>query len=209
MLSLAPYSAGELSHVAAGLIGAAAVAIYPALLEYQGMLMSEPLAATLLSGAVWRCSGQADREAAGAGCCRACCWAPRRWCVRSTWGSPSCWRWSSSPAAPVPTGAAAWRRRRSCWPGSRSSSPPGRSATPSPRPRGADLDRRRPGPLRRHLPAFRRRPGEGRRRGRRPPPGLFGPDALSGCGSSRSSPASPPSRYPDLETDQALCAHGP
>jgi 4-amino-4-deoxy-L-arabinose transferase-like glycosyltransferase len=37
---------------AAGLIGAAAVAIYPALLEYQGMLMGEPLAATLLSGAV-------------------------------------------------------------------------------------------------------------------------------------------------------------
>ena len=37
---------------AAGLIGAAAVAVYPALLEYQGMLMSEPLAAALLSGAV-------------------------------------------------------------------------------------------------------------------------------------------------------------
>jgi hypothetical protein len=37
---------------AAGLTAAAAVAIYPALLEYQGMLMSEPLAATLLSGAV-------------------------------------------------------------------------------------------------------------------------------------------------------------
>lgn len=36
----------------AGLIAAAAVAVYPALLEYQGMLMSEPLAATLLSGAV-------------------------------------------------------------------------------------------------------------------------------------------------------------
>ena len=36
----------------AGLIGAAAVAVYPALLEYQGMLMGEPLAATLLSGAV-------------------------------------------------------------------------------------------------------------------------------------------------------------
>jgi hypothetical protein len=33
-------------------MGAAAVAVYPALLEYQGMLMSEPLAATLLSGAV-------------------------------------------------------------------------------------------------------------------------------------------------------------
>jgi len=38
--------------VVAGLIGAAAVAVYPALLEYQGMLMSEPLAATLLAGAV-------------------------------------------------------------------------------------------------------------------------------------------------------------
>jgi hypothetical protein len=38
--------------IVAGLIGAAAVAIYPALLEYQGMLMSEPLAATLLSASV-------------------------------------------------------------------------------------------------------------------------------------------------------------
>jgi 4-amino-4-deoxy-L-arabinose transferase-like glycosyltransferase len=42
----------RLSGPAAGLIGAFAVAIYPALLEYQGMLMSEPLAASLLSGAV-------------------------------------------------------------------------------------------------------------------------------------------------------------
>jgi 4-amino-4-deoxy-L-arabinose transferase-like glycosyltransferase len=37
---------------AAGLVAAGAVAIYPALPEYQGMLMGEPLAATLLSGAV-------------------------------------------------------------------------------------------------------------------------------------------------------------
>lgn len=36
----------------AALAGALAVAIYPALLEYQGMLMGEPLAATLLSGGV-------------------------------------------------------------------------------------------------------------------------------------------------------------
>lgn len=36
----------------AALVGALVVAIYPALLEYQGMLMSEPLAATLLSGGV-------------------------------------------------------------------------------------------------------------------------------------------------------------
>lgn len=42
----------RLSGSAAGLIGAAAVAVYPAFLEYQGMLMSEPLAASLLSGAV-------------------------------------------------------------------------------------------------------------------------------------------------------------
>lgn len=34
------------------LIGALVAAIYPAFLEYQGMLMSEPLAATLLSGGV-------------------------------------------------------------------------------------------------------------------------------------------------------------
>jgi 4-amino-4-deoxy-L-arabinose transferase-like glycosyltransferase len=42
----------RLSGPPAGLFGAAAVAIYPALLEYQGMLMGEPLAASLLSGAV-------------------------------------------------------------------------------------------------------------------------------------------------------------
>jgi hypothetical protein len=36
----------------AGLVAAAAVAVYPALVEYQGMLMSEPLAAALLSGSV-------------------------------------------------------------------------------------------------------------------------------------------------------------
>jgi 4-amino-4-deoxy-L-arabinose transferase-like glycosyltransferase len=46
----------------AGLIGAAAVAIYPALLEYQGMLMGEPLAATLLSGAVLAALWAADSE---------------------------------------------------------------------------------------------------------------------------------------------------
>jgi hypothetical protein len=45
-------AAAPRSGTVAGLIAAAAVAIYPALLKYQGMLMSEPLAATLLSGAV-------------------------------------------------------------------------------------------------------------------------------------------------------------
>jgi len=42
----------RLSGPTAGLIGAFAVAIYPAFLEYQGMLMSEPPAAMLLSGSV-------------------------------------------------------------------------------------------------------------------------------------------------------------
>jgi 4-amino-4-deoxy-L-arabinose transferase-like glycosyltransferase len=37
---------------AAGLIGAAAFAIYPALLQYQGLLLTEPLAAFLLSAAL-------------------------------------------------------------------------------------------------------------------------------------------------------------
>lgn len=51
----------RLSSPAAGLIGAGAVAIYPAFLEYQGMLMSEPLAATLLSGSVLAMLWAADR----------------------------------------------------------------------------------------------------------------------------------------------------
>ncbi len=56
----------------AGILAAAAVAIYPALLEYQGMLMSEPLAATLLSGAVlamlW--AGDARQGDLARGSCR-------------------------------------------------------------------------------------------------------------------------------------------
>ena len=59
----------RLSGPAAGLIGAAVVAIYPALLEYQGMLMGEPLAASLLSGAVlsmlWADDVGRDRLARG------------------------------------------------------------------------------------------------------------------------------------------------
>ncbi|MBK5219435.1 MAG: hypothetical protein JJE35_06595 [Thermoleophilia bacterium] len=48
-----PHQGGaNVGSIAGGLIGAAAVAVYPAFLEYGGMLMSEPFAATLLSGAV-------------------------------------------------------------------------------------------------------------------------------------------------------------
>jgi 4-amino-4-deoxy-L-arabinose transferase-like glycosyltransferase len=57
----------RLSGPTAGLIGAAAVAIYPALLEYGGMLMSEPPAATLLAAAVlavlWADEGGLPRSA--------------------------------------------------------------------------------------------------------------------------------------------------
>jgi hypothetical protein len=44
--------AARLGGPAAGLIAAAAIAIYPALLQYQGLLLSEPLAAFLLSAAL-------------------------------------------------------------------------------------------------------------------------------------------------------------
>jgi len=46
------YGAQNSANVWPALVGALVVAVYPALLEYQGMLMSEPLAATLLSGGV-------------------------------------------------------------------------------------------------------------------------------------------------------------
>jgi hypothetical protein len=46
------YSAQNSPTVWPALVGALVVAVYPALLEYQGMLMSEPLAAALLSGGV-------------------------------------------------------------------------------------------------------------------------------------------------------------
>jgi hypothetical protein len=52
----------RLSGPVGGLVGAALVAIYPALLEYQGMLMGEPLAATLLSGAVLAMLWALDRS---------------------------------------------------------------------------------------------------------------------------------------------------
>jgi 4-amino-4-deoxy-L-arabinose transferase-like glycosyltransferase len=61
----------RLSGPAAGLIGAAAIAVYPALLEYQGMLMGEPLAAALLSGAVlaalWAAAGEAQARGSSLG----------------------------------------------------------------------------------------------------------------------------------------------
>lgn len=60
----------RLSGPGAGLIAAGAIAIYPALLEYQGMLMGEPLAATLLSGAVLAALWAAGPAVSARGSCR-------------------------------------------------------------------------------------------------------------------------------------------
>lgn len=72
----------RLSGPPAGLVGAALVAIYPAFLEYQGMFMSEPLAATLLSGAVlamfWASGREEGRGSTGG-----------RWVFRPRRGRPS------------------------------------------------------------------------------------------------------------------------
>jgi hypothetical protein len=61
LVSYAAYRRVNSPIVWPALVGALVVAVYPALLEYQGMLMSEPLAATLLSGgalaALWAWDG--------------------------------------------------------------------------------------------------------------------------------------------------------
>jgi 4-amino-4-deoxy-L-arabinose transferase-like glycosyltransferase len=62
LLTLTGYCRTNSASVVAGLVAAAIVAIYPALLEYQGMLMSEPLAAALLSGSVLAMLWAADRD---------------------------------------------------------------------------------------------------------------------------------------------------
>jgi hypothetical protein len=87
----------RLSGPAAGLVGAAAVAIYPALLEYQGMLMSEPLAATLLSGAVlamlWAGGWEEGRGSPGG-----------RWVFRPRRGRPSEVEGGAKNGTPLPPG---------------------------------------------------------------------------------------------------------
>ncbi len=54
----------RLAGPAAGLIAAAAVAVYPAFLEYGGMLMTEPLGASLLSGSALAMMRAAERPGA-------------------------------------------------------------------------------------------------------------------------------------------------
>ena len=65
---------GQRVAIAGALIGALVVAIYPATIEYTGMLMTEPLAATLLAGAILGLLWAGDGPTAGG-------------------SAPSPWRW--------------------------------------------------------------------------------------------------------------------
>jgi 4-amino-4-deoxy-L-arabinose transferase-like glycosyltransferase len=56
----------HLAGPAAGLVAAVPVAVYPALLDYQGMLMTEPMATTLLAAGVLGFIWAADGRGAGA-----------------------------------------------------------------------------------------------------------------------------------------------
>jgi 4-amino-4-deoxy-L-arabinose transferase-like glycosyltransferase len=53
----------RLSGPLAGLVGAAAIAVYPALLQYQGLLLTEPLAATLLVAGIYAACPQPPPDA--------------------------------------------------------------------------------------------------------------------------------------------------
>src|SRR4051812_4524140 len=64
---LSTYLIGRrLAGPAAGLVGAVAIAIYPAFLEYGGMLMTEPLAAALLAASMLGLLRAFDRDSATA-----------------------------------------------------------------------------------------------------------------------------------------------
>ncbi len=74
----------RLAGTLAGLTGAAVIAIYPALLEYQGLLLTEPLAAFLLSAGLvvfWARQSGVRRSAAG--------WPVARCSERWPWSGPS------------------------------------------------------------------------------------------------------------------------
>ena len=164
----------------AGLIAAGVIAFYPALLEYQGLLLTEPLAATLLvAGLVAVLHGRrAVTRNSGA--------------RRAAWARGSGTGRRPRPAGPGPPRVPAARPRACPWSGwrgrrcgrrvRRSGVAAGRrlAARDGPRPRPvddpqrgrarslrADLDRRRQGALHRHQPRGRRRRGRAARRAAR------------------------------------------
>ena len=177
--------------------------------------MSEPLAATLLSGAVLAMLWAARSAAAAARWLLPGRAARRdwRWSGPSTWRSPSCSAVvvfaargaGTTGARPRPGGDPARRRSRR---GRRALDDPQRGRA---RPLRADLDRRRPGPLRRHLPALRtatRKRSAPRCVARHPE--LFAPELPRGRLRLEQilARARRRSAIPDLETDQALSRMG-
>ena len=205
------------------MIGAGAVAVYPALLEYQGMLMSEPLAATLLVGGVLAILWAGDGESL----------------LRWLW--PGALLGALALVRPEYLGVAAllsvvvfahgaFARRllgarsprvTALWlesvVGASGGAPPrgfgGRGAVDDPQ-RGRtrslrpDLHRRRPGAVCRHLPAFRRGPGKGRGRGGCRKPGLFQAGDAERLRLEQILAVLAADRYPGLETDKALSKMG-
>ena len=170
----------RLAGPAAGLIAAAAVAVYPALLEYGGMLMTEPLGATLLSGSALAMMRAAERPGAarwlGPGLLLGATAMVRpEYLAIAVLLALLLFARSLRPqgagqgavAGRRPAGRGRDRRRALDDP------QPGR-----PRPLRADLHRRRPGAVRRHLPALRGRPAQGRRGGARAQP--LGPPRAPG-----------------------------
>ena len=171
----------------------------PALLEYQGMLMGEPLAATLLSGSVLAIAvggglrGQVAMAAARRRSSELWHWSGRSTSACRCSSAWSCfarngragWRTSLAPAAPT-------ARRRGGDRRALDGAQRGRA-----RPRRADLHRGRPGPLRRHLPAFRRRSrNESEQRWSNGIPNCSGPTPSNDCGWSRSWRGLAHQRYP-------------
>ena len=197
--------------------------------------MSEPLAATLLSGAVlamlwampWRAVGA--RVLARAGAVGEAGPAPHPTLPRAVAGPGLLLgalalirpeylaislpiavvvfaRRGRGELAPVPCAGGGHARRAGVGRGAVDGAQRGRAG-----PFRADLDRRRPGAVRRLLHAVGRRPGKGRRRGARAPPrtrsrSQRGPQPS--CGWSRSSPRWPRSAIPGMETDAALARMG-
>ena len=176
--------------------------------------MSEPLAATLLSAAVlaifWAsATRRRDAPAAACGGCSRASLLGALAMVRPEYlGVALLLALSSLPAGSAATGGARSHRRRSCWPGSSSSSLPGRSAMPM---RSTASCRSRPAAARCCSPAPTCPPTAirtGRGRGRRPPPGSLRPGRCAAAAAGADPRPARRARYPQLESDQALSRMG-
>ena len=180
----------------AGLVAAGAIAVYPALLEYQGLLLTEPLAAFLLSAGLVAFFAAAERERGPRGPLGlARVRGPLRPARPRSPGVPAA-RPRAAPGLAGAGGVARAGPTRRC---TRRPLAAGHGARPRPvddPQRGrvgslrADLDRRRQGALHRHQPRGRRRR---RPAARRPARRTAGPARQTGSRrpGRRSRPAGP------------------